>query len=373
MKILVIEPYLTDSHQRWIDGFRDEVTWEVQTLTLPARHWKWRMHAAAITLSGLLDSLNYTPDVLIVSEMMDVALFKALICKAGHGHLPILLYFHENQLCYPISASDEDHKKHFDNHYAFINYTSALTADQLIFNSTFHQDVFLNALPKFLKGFPKPNTIECQPQLAPKSTVIYPGMSFRLMKPHQRYNNPHPIILWNHRWEYDKNPRLFFDTLTNLNDLNIDFRLVVIGKSFGKIPKAFSEAREEFSDKILQWGQVKSINDYYTWLARSDIVVSTSLQDFFGISVVEAMYHRCWPILPNRLAFPEHIPKEFQSECLYDHDADLLPLLRKAIDLHPRYCSAMDNIMAHIKRYDVSAVNAQYKRLFAKIFSTKGS
>ena len=372
MKILVIEPYLTDSHQRWIDGFNDEATWEVKTLTLPARHWKWRMHAAAITLSGLFDSLNYAPDVLIVSEMMDVALFKALISKAGHGHLPILLYLHEIQLCYPISASDEDLKKHFDNHYAFINYTSALAADQLIFNSTFHRDVFLEALPRFLKGFPKPNTIEYHPQLAPKSTGIDPGMAFRKMKPDQGYDNAQPIILWNHRWEYDKNPGLFFATLAQLNDLRVDFHLVVLGKSFDNIPKEFAQAREQFSDKILQWGQVQSINDYYTWLDRSDIVVSTSLQDFFGISVVEAIYHRCWPILPNRLAFPEHIPAGLQSECLYDNDADLLPLLRRAVDLHPRSCNTMDKIVAHIGKYDVAAVNAQYTRLFAKISSTQG-
>jgi len=269
-------------------------------------------------------------------------------------------------LCYPVSRHDEDAARHFDNHYAFINYTSALTADKIIFNSKYHQKVFLDALPAFLRSFPKPNTAELVDYLSLKSTVIYPGLPYHVMNKDKVSKNNTPIILWNHRWEYDKNPGLFFEALSGLAAQGVDFRLVVLGRSFGTVPIEFQEAEKKLRNYILQWGQVKLTSDYHNWLRQCDIVVSTSLQDFFGISVVEAIQHHCWPILPDRLAFPEHIPEEYHSLCLYENDEELLPLLTKAIALQPQHSARMNKIVEHIGQYDVLQVNDQYVDLFKK-------
>lgn len=43
-------------------------------------------------------------------------------------------------------------------------------------------------------------------------------------------------ILWSHRWEHDKNPEQFFDTLFQLDHMGIDFRLHVIGEQFTDVP-----------------------------------------------------------------------------------------------------------------------------------------
>ena len=45
-------------------------------------------------------------------------------------------------------------------------------------------------------------------------------------------------------------------------------------------------------------------------LWSSDILPVTSNQDFFGGSIVEAMYCNVAPLLPNRLAYPEHVDQE---------------------------------------------------------------
>ena len=37
------------------------------------------------------------------------------------------------------------------------------------------------------------------------------------------------LILWNHRWEYDKAPQVFCDALLQLNKINPDFEIALLG------------------------------------------------------------------------------------------------------------------------------------------------
>jgi hypothetical protein len=73
----------------------------------------------------------------------------------------------------------------------------------------------------------------------------------------------------------------------------------------------------------LHWGYAETFQEYAEWLWRADILPVTSRQDFFGGSVVEAMYCHTYPLLPNRLAFPEHISEASHEEHLYDTDDEL--------------------------------------------------
>ena len=59
-------------------------------------------------------------------------------------------------------------------------------------------------------------------------------------------NNNTPIILWNHRWEEDKNPQLFIDTLIHLSHINVDFSVIFLGENFQQEPQAFIQARDAF-------------------------------------------------------------------------------------------------------------------------------
>lgn len=45
--------------------------------------------------------------------------------------------------------------------------------------------------------------------------------------------------------------------------------------------------------------------DYYSLMAKSQVVVSFALQENFGYGIAEAAYLGCIPILPNRLVYPE--------------------------------------------------------------------
>ena len=83
-------------------------------------------------------------------------------------------------------------------------------------------------------------------------------------------------------------------------------------------------AKEKLNSKIESWGFACSKNEYYKILSRCDLVLSTSLHEFFGVAIIEACLLGAYPILPNRLVYPELYPKE----CLYSTEAQLLKKLK---------------------------------------------
>ena len=132
-----------------------------------------------------------------------------------------------------------------------------------------------------------------------------------------------PLVLWNHRWEYDKNPELFFKSLKHVKDEGYSFDLVVLGENFSNSPEIFQNAKDIFTENILHWGYAKDFDSYAKWLWKANILPVTSNQDFFGVSVMEAIYCETSPLLPNRLSFPELIPNQFHSDHFYQNENEL--------------------------------------------------
>ena len=130
-------------------------------------------------------------------------------------------------------------------------------------------------------------------------------------------------ILWNHRWEYDKNPEQFFETLIQLKKENIPFNLIIAGESNSKYPAIFDNMVPKLKSNIIHLGFANSAEEYKELLLQSDILPVTSIQDFFGISILEAIACGIYPLLPNRLVYPEHIPEDDKINHLYNGYADL--------------------------------------------------
>lgn len=359
MKILLIEAFYTASHKKWADGLKAHSRHEVQLLTLAGRHWKWRMHGGAISLASEFKKLDFTPDLLLITEMMDVALFRALT----QTQIPIALYFHENQLTYPWSVHDAYVQLRRDNHYAFINYTSALVADKVFFNSNYHKHALLEALPTFLKQFPDHRPLETITEIEAKSQVLPLALDLKRFDSFRaNTTNDIPIILWNHRWEYDKNPEDFFRLLFRLADENIDFQLVVLGESYRNVPAIFEQAKQRLQAQILHFGYVEDFATYANWLWKADIALTTSNQDFFGGSVVEAISCGCLPILPNRLAYPEHIPRNLHSSILYDSLETAYSMLKYYLLEGFKY-EKLTTIAKYIQQYDWKRSAHRYDNL----------
>ena len=331
VKILLIEPYFTGSHKHWADGYKKHSVHKIRILSMKGQFWKWRMHGGAITLAQEFNDLDWNPDLIMATDMLDLSTFLALTKRKSYN-IPTALYFHENQLCYPWSPNDRDIQYNRDTHYGFINYVSALTADHVFFNSEFHMNSFLNALPSFLKQFPDHKELDSVAGIREKSKILYLGMDLKKFEEHRTDHGDIPLILWNHRWEYDKNPESFFYLLEKIMNDGHQFHLAILGENFSQSPSIFDQARTTFKDCIVKWGYEETFDEYARWLWKADILPVTSNQEFFGGSVMEAIYCNTWPILPNRLTYPELLPTEQHKDHLYSDDAEILEKIIWAID-----------------------------------------
>ncbi len=326
MNIALIEPFYGGSHKQWCDGFKRFSKHSITIFSLSPHHWKWRMHGAAIPLARKFLEHETNFDLIIASDFLNVGLFRSLIQSSGQ--IPIVLYFHENQITYPWSPDDPDVIYQRDHTYGFINYTSALVSDHIFFNSAYHLNSFISNLPGFLKQFPDNRSLETVDSIQAKSEVLPLGLDLSILNANKEsvIKPNDPVLLWNHRWEYDKNPQDFFEALLALKAKEINFKLVVLGKEMKASPDIFQLARIKLADHILHWGYCEDVAEYAYWLWLADIVPVTSNQDFFGISVVEAIYCNCWPLLPMRLAYTEHFD-EIDNAHVYADQQELVQKL----------------------------------------------
>lgn len=313
MHIAVFEAFYTGSHRQWADGLAHHLPCTVDLYTLEGRHWKWRMHGAAIhfaeQFAASLQSGHPHPNILLVSSMVDLCVFKAMLPPEAQN-IPLIYYFHENQLVYPWSPTDPDVELKRDRHYGFIHFASALAAHEIWFNSGRHRDQFVAALPQFLNDFPDHKLLHTVAKIETKSRVVHLGLDLLALRADGQTRDltaERAIILWNHRWEYDKNPNAFFQTLFALDETTASFDLVITGEQFAEVPDIFQRARDHFGERVLQFGYCASRHEYAQWLHRSHVLPVTSTQDFFGISVVEAMACGVRPLLPRGLAYEEHL------------------------------------------------------------------
>lgn len=340
MNVLVLEPWYGGSHRRFLDGLVAHSRHDLRAVTLADRYWKWRMQGGAVTLAEKAREAvagGWRPDLIVATDMTNVPAFLALT-RDLFAETPVVLYLHENQLTYPLRDGDER-----DLTYAWINYLSALAADRVVFNSQYHLDEFFGALPDLLRRFPDYAHVGALPGLRAKSDVLHLGLDLagldaaRPAAEAQRTREPGaPVILWNHRWEYDKHPEAFFRAINRLDDAGARFRLVLAGKTFAEQPPAFEAGFRRYAERVLHYGFAESQAEYAALLWRSDIVVSTSIHEFFGVSMLEAIHCGCHPLLPNRLTYPELIPDRLHSPLLhapvlYDSEDALFETLRQLV------------------------------------------
>jgi glycosyltransferase involved in cell wall biosynthesis len=340
-KVLFIEPFDGGSHRAFRRGLVERSRHDYSCLVLPGRFWKWRMRGAAAWFADILNQgPAIDPDLIFLTGFINVADLRGLL-DPPLDRTPILLYMHENQLTYPLSPEEE-----FDFHFGFTNIISTLAADRVVFNSAWHRDLFLEAVPSYLNRMPEAVPRQVAVRLRDRSMVLAVGLD-RPPLPQDHYpryrggkcdpeagppwpRRKRPLILWNHRWEFDKRPDLFAAAVHRLLDDGLDFEVALLGEERNQ-EAVFASLRDRLQDKCLACGHLPDRTEYEALLARADIVVSCAEQEYFGISVAEAVHAGCYPVLPRAQVYPSLYGSRCQGRHFYETEDELVALLTDLI------------------------------------------
>uniref|UniRef100_A0A8P4G7Y0 tRNA-queuosine alpha-mannosyltransferase n=1 Tax=Dicentrarchus labrax TaxID=13489 RepID=A0A8P4G7Y0_DICLA len=384
--VLLVEAFYGGSHKQLIDLLTQNIS-GCSVVTLPAKKWHWRARTAALTFSQTIPTCP-SHRVLFSSSVLNLCELVAL--RPDLARLKKVLYFHENQLVYPVRKEQER-----DFQYGYNQVLSCLVADVVVFNSSFNMESFLSSISSFMNKIPDHRPRDLDLLIRPKCEVLYYPIQFpdvrrllpkhKLLRrpaeashvddiitpqdkqqspwseqqdPHQSTSEPRtdhrPVskedqvkplhIVWPHRWEHDKNPELFFSTLIKLKERQLQFELSVLGETFTDPPEIFSEARLQLDAHILNWGFLSSKEDYLRVLSQADVVVSTAKHEFFGVAMLEAVHCGCYPLCPKALVYPELFPAEY----LYSTPEQLCKRLQAL-------CRRPDIARRHVVKVDTSS------------------
>lgn len=360
MRVFLIEPYFGGSHRAWAEGLAKHSRHAITLITHEAEFWRWRMRGASVTLAALIEDevgRNGPPDAVLVSDMVDLA---GLIgqCRRFIGpETPWIFYCHENQLVHPLGPGQLP-----DEGLSLINWTSMRAADAIWFNSEFLRAETFAMLDRFLGSQPDRRHVEYLDGVASRSQVVPVGVSVAQLADAARSDalspDGGPVVLWNHRWDHDKNPAAVFRALVKLAEADVPFRFVLAGENQRVDPQEFQWVQEQLGDRVIHVGHAPA-DQYQQLLLAADVVVSASHHEFFGISVVEAVAAGAVPVLPDRLSYPEIMPSEFHHAALYPEGELRLRLESVLTDLDAAR-SACIGLREAMRRWDWSTVIAAY-------------
>lgn len=291
----LLSAYAADSHRRWADWLiASQAQFSWRRFELPGRHFRWRIRGNPLSW---LDSLPARPPALIVAtSMVDLATLKGLWPRLSS--VPTIYYFHENQFAYPASR-----RQFASVDPQMVQLYGSLASTSAVFNSAYNRDTFLDGVDALLGRLPDALPVHLVDRLAKKSSVcpvpVRPIASDPTRDPR--------LIVWNHRWEYDKGPELFADALLQLGETGVEFRLALLGKRPDAVPEALQRLRTGMAERIVADGRLERLA-YERLLGRAGIVVSTANHEFQGLSVLEAVSAGARPLVPDQLCYREQYP-----------------------------------------------------------------
>ncbi len=348
-EVVLIEPFYGGSHRAWADGWMRHSRHDISLLTHSDEFWRWRLRGGALTLAEAFDDhvvRHGRPEVVVVSSMIDAAVF-AGAARRSLAAVPLAAYVHESQLLYPLAPQQTA-----DSTTALINWQSLVAADAVWFNSSFHRDALRDGLPALLRSQPTPSHEHLVEAVFEKSTVLWPPVEVDALLAADRHLRTPPRVLWNQRWDHDKNPRAVFSALVRLAEAGVEFTVTLAGQNLRPNDPELKWVHNRLRDRIDHSGFVPA-EDYAELLSSSDVVVSAAAHEFFGIAIVEAIAAGAVPVLPDRLSYPELIHPRW-------HDAVLYPEGRLQSRLH--------HVLTHVSevRRELGGLRESMKRFGAE-------
>ena len=310
---LLISPYHAESHKIWAEAviaMCPEFNWRLTSL--PPRFFDWRIrgNALALLFEPRFSDAFKNLDLIVATSMTDLSSLKGLCPDIQQ--VPCVIYFHENQFAYPPNQAGPL-KRSLEA--KMVTLYGALAADLVLFNSEFNFSTFIGGAKEMLKNFPDHAPLNCIKEIEDKSRVLavpiagIDGIAQANSGHEANIGASEPLkIAWNHRWEYDKGPDRLVAVIEQVAARNLNCEFSIFGQRFRQVPKCFEGLPSRYPKLINHFGYVDDKQEYYLMLQEHHVVLSTSLHDFQGLSVLEATHLGCVPLVPDRLAYREYLP-----------------------------------------------------------------
>ena len=375
MRVLLLSAYAAASHLHWQRKLLDMFpAWEWQVLTLPPRHFSWRIRGNPLYWSlSERAVLEGDYQLLVATSMVDLATLRGLV--PALARLPSLLYFHENQFDYPQQST-----QHSLVEAQMVSLYSALAADRLVFNSAYNRDTFLAGVDALLRKLPDRVPAGVAVMLAAKAAVLpvpidIEGNTARGVgwpTPAGSYPQRPLRLLWTGRFEHDKGGDTLRQTLAELERRGLHYELAMTGQQFRSSPAVFSQIESEFGHRLVQFGYLEDIADYRALLRDADIVLSTARHEFQGLAVLEAVASGCLPAVPDRQAYPEIFAAQFRYPCKGN---DVTTEARDAAALVCRLAAEVkqgDAVVPDVSHFGSGPLRGPYAELFHALTQPAG-
>jgi glycosyltransferase involved in cell wall biosynthesis len=304
------------------------------TVTLPPRHYAWRAGGNALALAEVIPRRRY--DALLAMGPVDLASLRGL--RPDLVDALTVLYLHEHEFAYPSNPRE---RGRVDRQMRQI--LALLAADRIRVNSRWCGESLLDGVRRLLARMPDAVPADTLRRIEARLAVEPVPLEDELWeqeRPAPACSGERVEIVWNHRHEWDKGPDRLPVILRALHGSGLAFRLHLLGQRFRTRPAAFAEVDDFLAAHPAHRGEGTHIADgerYRAHLLRCDVVLSTALQEFQGLAVMEACALGCLPCVPDRLAYRDWVPENLRApsvaeDAQRDGEALAVQLLRIAAD-----------------------------------------
>ncbi|XP_049471629.1 glycosyltransferase-like domain-containing protein 1 isoform X3 [Panthera uncia] len=347
MSILIIEAFYGGSHKQLADLLQEELE-DCVLYSLPAKKWHWRARTSALYFSQNIP-ISEQYRILFASSVLNLTELTAL--RPDLGKLKKILYFHENQLVYPVKKCQER-----DFQYGYNQILSCLVADVVVFNSVFNMESFLTSIGKFMKLIPDHRPKDLESIIRPKCQVIYFPIRFpdvsRFMPKHKTTHLQKILSLKGNGGTAPSMAPAFHQEQKGSENLL---------KNFNSESGPCNAAQQEnLGSSLTQEPDLRMCHssDNSSSLHEEDKQNTTSSPcDIFGgiddpqrpLHIVwphrwlEAVYCGCYPLCPKDLVYPEIFPAEY----LYSTPEQLSKRLQN-------FCKRPDIIRKHLYKGEMT-------------------
>jgi glycosyltransferase involved in cell wall biosynthesis len=360
VNILLVSPFHgSSSHAAWANGFKTHSRHSVSIVELADQAWAWRLKGGSVPLWQELRHWNKPTDLIMATSLTCLASLHGLLRRSPLAGLPTVYYMHENQLTYPIRPGGKR-----DSQLVLRQFHAQLAADEIWFNSAYNKDSWFRKLPGFLANFKDHHGLELLSELEERSKVVPLGLCLG-DTPLPSGDRKRPILLWNQRWAWEKGVDRLVSLIKKFGP-QADFDVVLLG------PSSQDAVRLELEDflgpRLLHSGWC-SRDSYLDWVGKASVTVSVARHEFFGISLLEAASRGLMLFVPNGLAYPEVLPAELHSTCLYSSTKDLYRRLKGFLAAPKEFDSIRRELREAALNYDWKRQATNYDSELERVLS----